>query len=161
MRGYHRNVEETNRTFTSDGWLKTGDLGYMSDGELYIVGRSKDVVKKAGAKYDAADVQAVVGGVAGVRAGCVAAFSVESAVRGTEELVVLAETREENAELRRHIAVAITRAVLGTFGTGVDILRLLSPGVLLKTSSGKVRTDACRSEFLVSGFAAEGDSLRD
>jgi acyl-CoA synthetase (AMP-forming)/AMP-acid ligase II len=148
MKGYYRRPDETTAAFSPDGWFKTGDLGYLAGGEIYVVGRIKDIIKKAGVRFDAADIQARVSEVAGVRAGCVAAFAVENAVGGTEGLTVVAETRLTSGTDLDSVAAEIQKAVAGTFGTHVDVLRLMPPGELAKTSSGKVRVQESRLRFL-------------
>jgi acyl-CoA synthetase (AMP-forming)/AMP-acid ligase II len=148
MKGYYRRPDETTAAFGPDGWFKTGDLGYLAGGEIYVVGRIKDVIKKAGVRLDAADIQSRISEVPGVRAGCVAAFAVENAVGGTEGLTVVAETRLTGSTALDAVAGEIQKAVAGTFGTRVDVLRLVPPGELAKTSSGKVRVQESRLRFL-------------
>jgi acyl-CoA synthetase (AMP-forming)/AMP-acid ligase II len=148
MKGYYRRPDDTAAAFAADGWFKTGDLGYVAGGEIYVVGRIKDVIKKAGVRFDAADIQSCVSEVPGVRAGCVAAFAMENALRGTEGLIVVAETRLTSGTELDAVAGRIQKAVAGTFGTHVDVLRLVPPGELAKTSSGKVRVQESRLRFL-------------
>jgi acyl-CoA synthetase (AMP-forming)/AMP-acid ligase II len=148
MNGYHGHQEETERTIRPDGWLRTGDLGYVADGELYVVGRAKEIVKKAGAKYDAADIQAVVGEVQGVRNGCVAAFSIPNDRSGTEDLVIVAEVTSKDSSDHPSIEASIRRQVHGVFGTWPDDIRLIEPGTLPKSTSGKIRGFECRHRYL-------------
>jgi acyl-CoA synthetase (AMP-forming)/AMP-acid ligase II len=150
MKGYVGRPNETARAFTPDGWLRTGDLGYLVDGELYVVGRSKQVIKKAGAKLDAADIQSLVSEVPGIRAGCVAAFGLPGAPHDTEGLAIVAETRLTSARDLEELEARARKAVLRTFGTTVDVVRFLSPGSLPKTSSGKVQAERCR-DLVASG----------
>jgi acyl-CoA synthetase (AMP-forming)/AMP-acid ligase II len=155
MRGYHRHPEETARAIRADGWLRTGDLGYIADGELYVVGRSKEVVKKAGAKYDAADIQAVVGEVPGVRSGCVAAFSVPNEGTGTEDLVIVAEVSKGLSEYDT-VTSGIRHIVQSTFGTRPDNVRLIVPGTLPKSTSGKIKGLECRRRYLNNDLQLAG-----
>ena len=86
MLGYYRNDELTAETIR-DGWLYTGDLGYMSDGELFVCGRVKDVIIVHGRKYHPQDLEWAVGELAGIRRGRVAAFATSE--HGASDRVVL------------------------------------------------------------------------
>ena len=152
MKGYLRGAAASENPAHRDGWLGTGDVGYLADGELYVVGRTKDVIKKAGSRYDAADIQALVSEVPGVRAGRVAAFGIENAERGVEELVIVAETRLSAADELDALANALRRTVTRTFATGIDVICLVPPNELARTSSGKVRVQACRQKYLERGL---------
>jgi acyl carrier protein len=136
--GYHRNRAATRRLFDGD-WLDSGDLGYLADGELYLTGRVKDVIIRAGRNLHPAELEEAVGAIPGVRKGCVAVFPTIDPTVGTERLVVLAETRltgaAEQAGLRRSINNAVTELV----SAPPDEVVLAPPGVVLKTSSGKIR----------------------
>ena len=90
--GYWRNPTAT-RAARRDGWMDSGDLGYWADGELFITGREKDLIKKAGRNLYPQEVEDIVGAIPGIRKGCVAAFGVHDPSVGTERLVVVAETR--------------------------------------------------------------------
>ena len=92
-RGYFRNPEATRAAFR-DGWCDSGDLGYWADGELFVTGRRKDIIIKAGRNLHPQEIEELVGDVPGVRKGCVAAFGVADPTIGTERLVVVAESRE-------------------------------------------------------------------
>jgi fatty-acyl-CoA synthase len=147
MRAYCARPDETRAAFTPDRWLRTGDLGYLADGELFIVGREKEVIKRAGAKYDAADMQSVVGEVEGVKAGGVSVFGLESAQSGREQVIVVAESQNRHPEpevLRR----AIERAVVRVYSLTPDDVVIVKRGTLPKTSSGKLRNDVCRRRYL-------------
>jgi 1-acyl-sn-glycerol-3-phosphate acyltransferase len=138
------------------GWLDTGDLGYLADGELYLTGRSKDLVIRAGRNLHPEELEEAVEGLQGVRKGCVAVFSSPDPRLATERLVVVAETRlrgeEERAALRRRI-MATTVAILG--GPPDDVV-LAPPGTVLKTSSGKVRRSASRELYERGGLGRDG-----
>jgi 1-acyl-sn-glycerol-3-phosphate acyltransferase len=144
--GYLRNPDATRRLFR-DGWLDTGDLGYLADGELYPTGRVKDVIIRAGRNLHPSDLEEVVGSVPAVRTGCVAAFASTDPATGTERLVVLAETRLDDAheldDLRRAVLAAATDLV----GVPPDEVVLVPPGTVPKTSSGKIRRAAARERY--------------
>ncbi|MCY4076970.1 MAG: AMP-binding protein [Acidobacteria bacterium] len=147
-RGYYRDPGATRAIAGEDGWLQTGDLGYIADGELFLTGRSKDLIIKGGSNLYPHEAEAAAGAVPGVRAGCVAAFGAADPERGTERFVIVAETREtgrdELAELRR----AVTRRVTDAVGIAPDRVVLAPPGSVSKTSSGKIQRAATRDAWL-------------
>ncbi len=129
--GYFRNDEATAAAL-KDGWLHTGDLGYLAGGALYICGRIKDLIIIKGANHYPQDLEWAVGELEGVRRGNVCAFSVMR--DGTEQLVVFAEANRADAErLRREIATTI----FNDFGLQVAEVVIGPVGALPKTSSGK------------------------
>ena len=146
MQGYFRRPEAT-AAITFDGWLDSGDLGYWADCELYITGRSKDVILKAGRNLHPQDIETAVAEVEGVRKGCVAAFGASDAGQGTERLVVAAETRERDAPSREKLRVAIEQRLLEAIGIPADEIIFLAPGAMPKTSSGKLRRAECRQRY--------------
>jgi acyl-CoA synthetase (AMP-forming)/AMP-acid ligase II len=155
MAGYMGDPEATEAAFV-DGWLKTGDLGYMVGDEVFIVGRSKDLILKGGRNYAPQDFEALAAEVEGVRQGCVAAFGTSDPGSGTERIVILAETRapaEEHPVLGRAIAARISHAL----GVQPDEVRLVEPGVLPKTSSGKIQRDKARQGWLQGTLAAPAE----
>jgi acyl-CoA synthetase (AMP-forming)/AMP-acid ligase II len=147
MREYYNRPELTARILTEDGWLRTGDIGYLVDDELFVVGRTKEMLKKGGTTYDAADIQAVVGEVPGIRKGCISAFSAPNESRGTEELIILAEIDADVFD-RMGLEANIRREIQRAFGTRPDVVRLISSGTLPKSTSGKVRGFECRKRYL-------------
>lgn len=142
--GYFRNAEATAALF-HDGWLDTGDLGYIADGELYVTGRVKDIIIKAGRNVHPEELEAAVGEVSGVRRGNVAVFGVADA--GGEKLVVVAETRKTAGEERARIEQAIGALAIDLTGMPADHVVLAPPNSVPKTSSGKIRRAACRQMF--------------
>jgi fatty-acyl-CoA synthase len=115
-------------------WLRTGDLGYLADGELVVCGREKDVLFAAGRNIFPQDVEAAAAEVPGVRAGCVAAFGL-SDQRG-DRLVVAVESRATDPEVVRR---GVAAAVLTEVGLAPHTVVMLPAGRLPKTSSGKLR----------------------
>ncbi|HEU5324164.1 MAG TPA: 1-acyl-sn-glycerol-3-phosphate acyltransferase, partial [Methylomirabilota bacterium] len=144
---------ELTRAAIRNGWMDSGDLGYFADGELYVTGRSKDVIIKAGRNLYPQEIEDVVGGVAGVRRGCVAALGVPDPALGTERLVVVAETRATDAAVRERLRAAIVDRVVDAIGLPPDTVVVASPGAVLKTPSGKIRRAAIR-QALVDGTLA-------
>jgi len=145
-RGYFRNPAAT-AAVVRDGWMDSGDLGYWSEGQLYITGRRKDLIIKAGRNLHPQEVEALVGDVAGVRKGCVAAFGVGDPDSGTERLIVVAETRVPAGEAARRLDAVIRERVVDALGLPPDVIVLASPGSVLKTSSGKIRRSATREAW--------------
>ncbi|MGA8222345.1 MAG: AMP-binding protein [Candidatus Acidiferrales bacterium] len=144
--GYYRNPRATRELIQEGGWLDSGDLAYWADGEIYITGRAKDVIIKAGRNIYPHEVEEFAGRVAGVRAGCVVAFGAPDARSGTERLMIAAEVRDMSAA--RRIAAEITQAVDDAIGMPPDHVELLAPQSIPKTSSGKLRRSETRRLYL-------------
>ncbi|MDE3154655.1 MAG: AMP-binding protein [Acidobacteriota bacterium] len=152
MAGYYRNAAATD-AIRHDGWTDSGDLGYEADGELFITGREKDVIIQAGRNVYPAEIEEIVATVPGIRAGCVAAFGVADAARGTERLVVVAETREQDPAARDRLQAGVRDAVVSALGVTPDLVALAAPGSVLKTSSGKIRRRATRDAYVAGRLA--------
>jgi acyl-CoA synthetase (AMP-forming)/AMP-acid ligase II len=145
MTGYYRDPEGTERTIR-DGWLHTGDLGFIADGELYVTGRAKAVLIRAGEKYHAEDLERSAERVADIRHASSAAFSVEAS---RAERIVLVVERSARAttdpvQLARRVADEVRRAE----GIAADAVHVVTPGQVPKTSSGKIRRNHCRAALL-------------
>jgi fatty-acyl-CoA synthase len=141
--GYYKHPTATAAAF-DDGWLKTGDLSYLVDGELVVCGRLQDMITVAGRNVFPEDVERAVAAVDGVRAGNVIAFGVEGRP-GKEAMVVVAETKsDDRVALRRAVASQVLRSV----GVAADEVVLVAPGSLPKTSSGKLQRSLCRRRYL-------------
>ena len=144
--GYYRNAEATRELMRDGDWLNSGDLAYWGEGEIYITGRAKDVIIKAGRNLYPHEIEEIVGRVKGVRTGCVVAFGAPDERTGTERLIVAAEIRDvANA---KQIEVAISRAVDEALGMPPDVIALLRPQSIPKTSSGKLRRSDTRRLYL-------------
>jgi fatty-acyl-CoA synthase len=151
--GYYRDPDATAMAFRSgtegpaaERWLRTGDLGYLLEGELVVCGRSKDMIIVGGRNVFPEDVERAAANVEGVRAGNVIAFGVEGR-KGREGLVVVAETRAgDPSPVRDAVALRVRQAV----GLPPEDVVLVAPGSLPKTSSGKLQRSLCRSHYLES-----------
>jgi fatty acid CoA ligase FadD32 len=160
-RGYWRKPEQSRDTFggwlsgpdagTPAGpWLRTGDLGTVYDGELYVTGRLKDLIIVDGHNHFPQDIEATVQEAhPAIRRDHVAAFSVEG--HGTERLIVVAERSRQIPpgeldveEVRR----VVRGAVAAAHGLSLDDLVLVRPASVPRTSSGKVARSACRQRYL-------------
>ena len=142
--GYYRRPDANAELFR-DGWLRTGDLSYLLDGQLVVCGRIKDVIIVGGRNLFPEDVERAVGRLEGVRAGNVIAFGVEGD-RGRESLVVVAESRavdDDLAAVRRLVAERVRDAV----GVPAKDIVLVAPGTLPKTSSGKLQRSLCKRYY--------------
>lgn len=141
--GYYRRPEVTEATF-HDGWLRTGDLAYLVDGELVLCGRIKDMIIVGGRNVFPEDVERSVANLDGVRAGNVIAFGVDGR-KGQEALVVVAESKSDDVAAVRSSMAARIRSAMGL--PAKDVV-LVAPGSLPKTSSGKLQRSLCRSRYL-------------
>ena len=143
--GYYRRPEATADLFR-DGWLCTGDLAYLLDGELVVCGRIKDVIIVGGRNVFPEDIERAVGVLDGVRAGNVIAFGMDG-YKGKESVVVAAEVRAGADELDS-IRHAVHHRTLEVCGLPPRDVMLVQPGTLPKTSSGKLQRAKCREQYL-------------
>jgi 1-acyl-sn-glycerol-3-phosphate acyltransferase len=144
--GYFNNAPAT-RSLFHDGWLDTGDLGYMCDADLYVTGRVKDVIIRAGRNLHPAELEEAVGNLKGVRKGCVAVFASPDPAGGAEHLVVMAETRETRDDTRAALRSEIAATTVDLLGVAPDDVVLALPRTVLKTSSGKIRRAASQQIY--------------
>jgi fatty-acyl-CoA synthase len=142
MPGYYKRPDATAEVF-HDGWLRTGDLAYLVDGEMVMCGRIKDVIIVGGRNVFPEDIERALADVDGVRAGNVIAFGVEG--RGKEGVVVVAESKSSDSTLVRSSVAARVREAIGL--PAKDIV-LVEPGSLPKTSSGKLQRSLCKVRYL-------------
>ena len=151
--GYWRRPEETARTFearlvdTLEGpFLRTGDLGFVLDGELFVTGRAKEVLVVDGRNHYPLDIElACEGAVAGLRAGCGAAFGYEHG--GRSRIAVAYEVADDAGLDRDATILAIRRSVAGATGAEVHAVVLARPRTVPKTASGKVQRRLCAALF--------------
>lgn len=145
--GYFRNPEASSAVIDAEGWMDSGDLGYVADGELFVTGRLKDVIIKSGHNIIPQDVESAAAEVEGVRKGCVAAFGSVDEKAGTERLIVVAETRVTDEAERLRISREITEHVASKVGMPPDFVQLAPPHAVPKTSSGKIRRNETRQLY--------------
>ena len=162
-RGYWRNPEATEREFharldTGEGpFLRTGDLGFVRDGELYVTGRIKDLVIIRGRNHYPQDIELTAErSHPDLRPGCGAAFSVE--VGGEERLVLVQEVERRRREGFEEVAEAVRRAVAEEHEVQVHDVVLVRVGTVPKTSSGKIQRRASRSLYLAGELEVIGRS---
>jgi fatty-acyl-CoA synthase len=146
MKGYFRDPEATAAVLSPDGWLDTGDMGYMKRGFLYIVGRAKDMIIINGRNYWPQDIEWAIEQLPGFKSGDIAAFAITDT--GGEELpAVLVQCRVsepgERARIRDEIKARV-RAI-----TGMNcVVELVPPRTLPRTSSGKLSRTKARNLYL-------------
>lgn len=144
--GYFRNPQASRALF-DDGWLDTGDYGYLAGGEIFLTGRAKDLIIRGGRNLYPYELEAAVGALPEVRRGCVAVFGATDLARGTEKLVVMAETRLGNEAARAALIERIRALAIDILELPPDEVLLVDPHRVLKTSSGKIRRAALRAQF--------------
>lgn len=153
--GYFRNPEATRALFRGEGadaWLDSGDLAYVADGQLYPAGRVKDIIVRGGRNLHPEVLEEAIGGLPGVRKGCVAVFGAADPATATERLVAVAETRSEDETARRELRRRINRLAVDLLGLPLDDIVLAPPRSVLKTSSGKIRRAATRDRYLAGAL---------
>lgn len=129
------------------GWLRTGDLGFVADGELFAVDRLKDTIVVAGRNVYSHDIERAVTGVRGIRPGRAVVFGVRDPELGTESLVVAAESLPDQREELLRRAAAVRAVVVQSFGLTPRDVVLLPKGRVPLTSSGKVRRHRVRQDY--------------
>ena len=152
MRGYFNDEEVTEKTMAG-GWLHTGDLGYLVDGELYVCGRVKDLIIVNGRNFYPQDIEWQASQVDGVRTGNVVAFGFMDPEVQRERVIVLAESREveEKSQSIRDGVIARVREYLNL---AIDEVIVLPAGSLPKTSSGKLQRRKAAQMFQDDALAA-------
>lgn len=145
MQSYYNDPEITTQTIRN-GYLHTGDLGYLHDGNLYVCGRIKDLIIIAGKNYYPTDIEWAVSQLPGVRTGNVVAFGFSAPDGHAEQVVVCAEAKEtaDASSLIQEIRGRVMEAV----GIKIDEVVLLAPGSLPKTSSGKLQRRQARQMYI-------------
>jgi len=146
MAGYFRDEEATRACLDAGGWLDTGDMGYMSDGYLYIVGREKDMIIINGKNHWPQDIEWAVEQLPGFKAGDIAAFAITTP-GGEETPAVLVQCRTSDSEERGRLRDSIRDRVRAI--TGINcVVELVPPRTLPRTSSGKLSRAKARSLYL-------------
>jgi 1-acyl-sn-glycerol-3-phosphate acyltransferase len=144
--GYFNNEAKT-RELIHDGWLDSGDRAYIAGGDVFITGRIKDIIIRAGRHLYPQEVEEAIGFIPGMRKGCVAVFGVADPRSGTERVVVVAETAEANASIRAALEAKAQEIASDISGTPADEIVLAPPRTVPKTSSGKIRRSAAKELY--------------
>lgn len=157
--GYWRRAEQTEQTFRASlvdppagtplgPWLRTGDLGVMSEGELFIIGRIEDLLIVDGSNHYPDDIEATIHEITKGRAAAVAVPN-----EGTEQVVAIAEIKttnssgEDQQEKLRSIKYEVTSAISNSHGLRLADLVFVGLGAIPTTTSGKVRRSACAERY--------------
>ncbi len=136
------------------GWLDTGDLGFLHEGELFLTGRAKEILLVRGRNYAPADLELAVAELPDVRRGCVAAASHLPPGRETEAVVLFVEHKRSVSPARlEELRSRARAAVLARVGLAVDRVEILPPGTLPRTSSGKIRRSEAMKSYLAGTLA--------
>jgi len=146
MTGYYNNSEVTGNALKYDGWLDTGDLGFLHEGNLFLTGRRTDVIIINGRNIRAQDIEALAEEQPEVRTRQTSAFSVADA-NGDTTIVLVIECRLASQEKRQALTTRLQRLVYAAFGVRC-LVELVPPHTLPRTSSGKLSRTAARKGFL-------------
>ena len=146
--GYYREPALSARVIR-DGWFRTGDLGYLADGELYVTGRKSDLIIVGGRKVQPEDLEQVADEIPGLLPGRSVAFGCDDPLLGSERIVMVCETRPDcDAEQKAALERQLRRQVLQEIGVTLGDVRLVARGWTIKTSSGKTARRTNRDKFL-------------
>lgn len=159
MHGYYRDPKAT-AAVIHNGWLWTGDLGFLAPEGLYITGRAKDLIILRGKNYYAEDVERVAEHVEGVRPSGAAAFAVYDEEKATDLVVVVCETKLKDDAERERAALQVSDQVAQQCGFTPDEVVLVPPGTIPKTSSGKRQRALCRELYLKDELAPKRTGKR-
>jgi len=146
MVGYFRDEPATHACLSSDGWLDTGDMGYLSDEYLYIVGRAKDMIIVNGRNHWPQDIEWAVEQLPGFKQGDIAAFAITTE-GGEETPAVLVHCRTADGAERGRLKTEIRERVRAVTGMNA-VIELIPPRTLPRTSSGKLSRAKARSQYL-------------
>jgi fatty-acyl-CoA synthase len=149
MRGYFNQPDLTRETLSAEGWLDTGDLGYLLDGQIVITGRAKDLIILNGRNIWPQDIEwAAEDGVAELRRGDVAAISVENPdEEDAERIIVLVQCRTSDADARAKLAREVAAVLQKSMAVEATVI-LVPPHGLPQTSSGKLSRTKAKANFL-------------
>ncbi len=156
--GYYDNPEATAAAF-KDGWLYSGDKGYVADGAVYVCGRIKDMIIVHGRNYYPTDIEWVVNDVEGIRRGSAVAFACLPASASSEQLAVVAEwagKERPSDEALDATKRKVTEVVQGALGLNAWQVVLIPPGTVPKTSSGKLQRRRTKQQFEDGTLGQEG-----
>ncbi|MEM7050278.1 MAG: fatty acyl-AMP ligase [Acidobacteriota bacterium] len=154
MSGYLGRPEATARALV-DGWLDTGDLGFVRDGELYLTGRAKDLIVLRGRNYAPEEIEQSLQDLPGLRTGCAIAVGWLPEGQEREILALLVETaREATKEEIEGLPQRCSERVLGATGLKADRVVILEPGTLPRTTSGKLRRQEALQRYLADELTA-------
>ncbi len=147
--GYHKDPERTAAKLR-DGWYHTGDLGFVADGELYLLGRTDDLLILNGRNVLAHEVEfAINASVEQIKPGRCIALGVFNAEVGSQELVILAEPLDGGPDAGRMLRRQIKGVVLNAYGLIPREVQIVPPGWLVKSTSGKIARGLTLDKYLL------------
>ena len=147
LTGYFNRPDLTEKAFRN-GWYLTGDYGFISEGELFVSGRKKDMIIVGGKNVYPQDLEMLSYEVPGVHAGRSVAFGMYDEEQGTEEVVIIAEGDSEDVAEQQRIADALRAHITKNSAIALRHVKVVGPKWILKTSSGKTARSANREKFL-------------
>ena len=156
-RGYFENPEANAAAFTKDGWLRTGDLGLVHDGEIYISGRAKEIIFINGQNYYPHDLENIAQRADGLELGKVVAAGARRKGEQTEQLVVFVLHR---SDMKEFLPVATQVSRLINENTGVEVGEIVPVKRIPKTTSGKIQRHLLEESYVQGEFDAELTELR-
>lgn len=145
--GYYRQPKETAKVMR-DGWLHTGDLGYLADGYLYICGRRKDLIIVGGTNIHPEEIEAAAQTVSGLSPGRLVAFGAPNDQTGTEGIIVVMEVARQEALSIPALEAAVRQRITEQVGLAPQRILSMPRGWIIKTSSGKLSRHQCRAKYL-------------
>jgi acyl-CoA synthetase (AMP-forming)/AMP-acid ligase II len=156
--GYWRSPALTARLMKG-GWLDTGDVGYIANGELFVTGRAKDMIIRGGRHFFPYELEETIGQLPGVVHGSVAVCGSPSASGATERLVIFAETRLTDMAQRQGLKARIEAATIALYGSPAEQVALVPHNSILRTPGGKIRHAATLQAFTSNGGVLAGRSV--
>ncbi len=138
LAGFKADAASTRRAHLGE-YLRTGDLGYLRDNEVFWVGRVRERIVVRGKKFDPSDFERALLDIPGLRKGCFAAFGVDNEETGTQKVVVVCEARDALVEKKSELVRTVRERIYQHLDLAVSDVVLVKPGTLTKTSSGKRR----------------------
>ena len=145
--GYYNRDEVTRKSFI-EGWFKTGDFGYIADSEIYISGRKKDLIIVGGKNIYPKDLETIAMEINGVHPGRVVAFGVYNELKGTEDVVIIAEIEDEFMDKKASISEDIRMRVTRESAIALRNILLVDKKWLIKTSSGKIARTLNKKKYI-------------
>jgi fatty-acyl-CoA synthase len=158
MAGYFEDPGETEEALHG-GWLNTGDLGYVADGELFVCGRTKDLIIRHGRKYHPPDLESAIATVDSIRPSGVVVFGINR-VDEPDQVIAILEARASQSAA--DIVDLVKRRIRETAGLELDSVVVTPPGTIPRTTSGKVKRAEARARFQAGTLVPPGrGSLAD
>jgi acyl-CoA synthetase (AMP-forming)/AMP-acid ligase II/acyl carrier protein len=151
-RGYFENPEANAAGFTADGWLRTGDLGMLSGGQLFVTGRAKEIIFVNGQNYYPHDLEGIALRAPGLELGKVVAAGLRPKGASTDELALFILHR---GDMKAFLPTAVEAARLVNEHTGLEVAHVIPVKRIPKTTSGKIQRHLLEEEYLGGEFATE------